>query len=264
MLGALAQAPLGLSATPAHAGAPVAARRRACARADRREPVLRGDRDRLEQRADRRRVDVLHPRQVLERRAALGREGEEVGALLDPLAAVDLAADDAQRVGLGEQLDVRPGRAREVARARDADALGHDVRHAHRGRERLADREAADRVVARHHAPRDPDRVVDEAGPGGVERRGAALRVGVRAGEAADRQHRQAVRHLDHVARPPRRSASTCASARRRRSPPVVPSSSPAASASSLMAACAGRRSRRRTPARRPRSRRRARASRRR
>src|SRR4029079_7384351 len=61
------------------------------------EAVLRRDRDRLEQRPDRRGVDVLHPREVLERGAALGREGEEVTALLDPLAAGDLPAAEPPR-----------------------------------------------------------------------------------------------------------------------------------------------------------------------
>src|SRR5919202_6257322 len=117
------------------------------------EPVLRRDLDRLEQGADRRRVDVLHPRQVLERGPALAGEGQEVAALLYPLAAVELAADQPQGARLGEQLHVGPDRTREVTRAGDAKALGEDIGDAHRLSERLADRESADRVVPGHEAP---------------------------------------------------------------------------------------------------------------
>ena len=60
----------------------------------------------------------------------LAAKARKSAALLDALAAVDLAADEPQRVRLGEQLDVRARGAGEVAGARDADALGH----ARRGR----------------------------------------------------------------------------------------------------------------------------------
>ena len=154
---------------------------------------------------------------------------------------------------------MRLRRARVVARARDADALGEHVRHAHRSRERLADREAADHVVARDHPPRHPDRVVDEVAARGVERRGAALRVGVRAGEPADRDHREPVRHLDDVARRPHagrevrmRSSTMIAAGRAELEPGGL-------GERARSGACAGRRSPRRTRARPRGSRRRAR-----
>ena len=139
-----------------------------------------------------------------------------------------------RRAGLGEQLDVGARGAREVARPRDADALGHDVGDAHRGGQRLADREAADRVVAARPSPTGstPGR---RRGPRRrCWRRRAALRVGVRAGQAADREHGQAVRDLDHVARRPDAGHRACACGRRRSRPPVVPASSPAAAASAV------------------------------
>src|SRR3954470_9102921 len=122
---AAARSPGAGSARTARAGAPWPRTGGSCGLLlpQRRQAVLRGDRDRLEQRADRRRVDVLHPREVVERRAALGREGEEVTALLDALAAVDLAADEPPRPGFGQQLDVCLRGAREVPGARDTDAL---------------------------------------------------------------------------------------------------------------------------------------------
>ena len=113
--------------------------------------------------------------------------------------------------------------------------------------------------------PRDPDRVVDAVLARGVGRRHAALRVGVRAGEAADRQHRQAVRDLDDVARRPHARRPACACGRRRSRPPVVPTSRPAACGQRRVAApCAGTTITRRRRARRPRSRPRARGRRRR
>ena len=227
-----------------------AGRRGRCALAQLGQAVLGGDRDRLEQRADRRRVDVLHPGQVLERGAALGHEREEVAALLDPLAAVELAADQAQRARLGQQLDVgrasRPGSsARATRRPPWRATYGTPIAVG----QRLADREAADRVVAGHQPPRHPHRVVGAVLAGGVRAGGAALGVGVRAGQPADRQHRQPVRHLDHVAGGPhaRRGVRMWSSTT---SPPVYRAAARPRWRARCSAACAGRRSRRRTRAR--------------
>ena len=58
----------------------------------------------------------------------LPNEREEVAALLDPLAAVQLGADQPERFRLGDQLHVRPRGAGEVARTGHAHALGDHVR----------------------------------------------------------------------------------------------------------------------------------------
>ena len=90
---------------------------------------------RLVERADRRRVDVLHPGEVLEGRAPLQRERQEVGALLDALAAHELAPDQLAGAGLGQQLHAHLLHAGEVAGAADAVGRADDVRDAQRGRQ---------------------------------------------------------------------------------------------------------------------------------
>ena len=138
--------------------------------------------------------------------------------------------------GLGEQLDVRARRARgSSGRARRRRPWPARRGRPSRVGQRLAEREAADRVVAGDQAPRHPHRVVGAVVAGGVGAGRAALGVGVRAGQPADRDHRQPVRDLDDVARGPHavapRAHVVVDDERRRSCRP----SSPAAAASAVL-----------------------------
>ena len=164
------------------------------------QAVLGGDGDGLVERADGRRVDVLHAGQVLEGDPRLHRHGQEVGPLLDALAADHLGADEPQAAGLGQQLDLHLLHARVVAGP--GDPLGHaqDERDAEGGGQRLAERHPADHPLAGDHAPGDVDRLVGPLAAGGVGAGHLALGVGVAAGEALDRDVADGVGQLGAVA----------------------------------------------------------------
>jgi len=156
-------------------------------------------RDRLVQRADRRRVDVLHGGELVDGDPGPHPHGQEVGALLDALAADHLRADEPQRARLGQQLDPDLLHPRVVAGSRDPLGHAHHVRDAERRGQRLTERDTADHPVPGHHPPRHADRLVPALAARRIGARDLALGVGVAARQALDggaaTDHHDLLRH---------------------------------------------------------------------
>src|SRR4029453_16920530 len=163
------------------------------------EAVLGGYHDGLVEGPDRRRVDVLHAGKIVQGESELDRHREEVGTLLDALAADHLGAEQPEAARFGQQLDLHRLDSGVVAGSRDALGSPHDVRDPERGSSRLAEGCPSDDPLPGRGAPRHVDRAVGPLTTAGVDAGRLALRVSVAARQALQWYAAQAVWDLGAV-----------------------------------------------------------------
>src|SRR5829696_883597 len=164
------------------------------------QAALGGYHDGLVEGPDRRRVDVLHPRQIVQGEPELDRHREEVGTLLDALAADHLGAEEPKAARLGQQLDLHGLDSGVVAGSRNPLSGPDHVRNSERGGGRLTEGCAPDDPLPGCGTPRYVDRAVGSLTTAGVDAGRFALGVGVATRQALQRYAAQPVRNLGAVA----------------------------------------------------------------